>query len=288
MIIERVTSKNRKTYSNLLLNTPIDSDTICYGSKVSDDFASGIILAKKDGENPTRWNIKTFYVSSFFRNLGIGSKLLENLIEEVTTRGSAKLCLTVVTSEQSFEKLKDFLSKRKFENPTTLTTVYRFSEEIFGSNIVRASLNSSNPFENIKFVPINDVPGPIMSDLKINEGITYPKNLSLFINENKLEHINSFVAIENNEKAVGWITGLLAPGDLILYRAFFVDKEYRKNALGLALLNEALKTHLTKFKNLEGLCAVSLDNHSVEKFISLYFKSVKYKKHEYEMTLKLN
>lgn len=185
--------------------------------------------------------------------------------------------------------MKNFLSKRGFENPETLTNVYRFFKDILQSNFARACLISKNPFDNIDFVPIQNLSKKMLEDLKNNEDITYPKILSLFANENNLKHVNSLVAIENNENVVGWISGLLAPGNMILYRSFFVNEEHRKNALGLALLNEALKIHLTKFINLEGICAVSVDNHKVKKFVSIYFKNnFKHVKHEYEMTLNLN
>lgn len=290
LIIEKITDSNRKIYHNLLLHTVIDENTISYGAKISDNFAAGVILAKKDNVEEKRWNIKIFFVSSFFRNSGIGTKLLNNIINDLKNKDCNKLCLNLVTSEKTFEILKNFLSKRGFENPKILTNVYRFSnlEEILESNLVKACLISKNPFDNIDFVPIDKVPKNILDNLKNNEDITYPKGLSLFANENNLEHINSLVAIENNGKVLGWISGLMSPGNMILYRSFYINEDQRKNALGLALYNEAMKIQFTKLRHIEGICAVSVDNPRVEKFISLYFKNnFKNIKHEYEMTLDL-
>ena len=200
-----------------------------------------------------------------------------------------KLCLNLVTSEKTFEILKNFLSKRGFENPKALTIVYRFNpEEILKSNLVKASLSSKNPFDNIDFVTIEKVPKNLLDNLKSNEDITYPKGLSLFANENNLEHVNSLLAIENSGKVLGWISGLMSPGNMVLYRSFYINEDQRKNALGLALFNEAMKLQLTRLRQLEGICAVSVDNPRVSKFISLYFKNnFKHVKHEYEMTLNL-
>lgn len=289
MIIEKITNSNIKVYHNLLLNTTVDENTILYGAKINDDFATGVILAKKDNLEKKRWNIKVFFVSSFFRNSGIGTKLLNNLINDLKNKDCNKLCLNLVTSEKTFEIFKNFLSKRGFENPKTLTIVYRFNpEQILKSNIVKACLNSQNPFENVDFVPIKKVSKTLLDNLKSNEDITYPKGLSLFANENNLNHVNSLVAIEDNEKVLGWISGLLSPGNIVLYRSFYINEDQRKNALGLALFNEAMKIQLTKLKHTEGICAVSVDNPRVSKFISLYFKNnFKHIKYEYEMTLNL-
>ena len=289
MIIEKISNSNREIYHNLLLNTVIDENTISYGAKINDDFAVGIILAKKDNIKEKRWNIKVFFVSNFFRNSGIGTKLLNNLINDLKNEDCEKLCLNLVTSEKTFEILKNFLSKRGFENPKALTIVYRFNpEEILKSNLVKASLSSKNPFDNIDFVTIEKVPKNLLDNLKSNEDITYPKGLSLFANENNLEHVNSLLAIENSGKVLGWISGLMSPGNMVLYRSFYINEDQRKNALGLALFNEAMKLQLTRLRQLEGICAVSVDNPRVSKFISLYFKNnFKHVKHEYEMTLNL-
>ena len=289
LIIEKVSNSNREIYHNLLLSTVIDESTISYGAKVNDGFATGVLLAKKDNLEAKRWNIKVFFVSSFFRNSGIGTKLLNKLISDLKDKNCNKICLNVVTSENTFGILKDFLSKRGFENPKALTTVYRFNpEEILKSNIVKACLNSKNPFDNIDFIPIQKVPKSILEKLKSDEDVSYPKGLSLFANENNLDHINSLVAIENNEKVLGWISGLLSSGNLVLYRSFYINEDRRKTALGLALFNEAMKVQLTKLRHTEGICAVSVDNPRVEKFISLYFKNnFKHVKHEYEMALNL-
>ena len=289
MIIEKISNSNREIYNNLLLNTTIDENTISYGAKINDDFAVGIILAKKDNMKEKRWNIKVFFVSNFFRNSGIGTKLLNNLIDDLKNEDCEKLCLNLVTSEKTFEILKNFLSKRGFENPKALTIVYRFNpEEILKSNLVKASLSSKNPFDNIDFVTIEKVSKNILDNLKSNEDITYPKGLSLFANENNLEHVNSLLAIENSGKVLGWISGLMSPGNMVLYRSFYINEDQRKNALGLALFNEAMKLQLTRLRQLEGICAVSVDNPRVSKFISLYFKNnFKHVKHEYEMTLNL-
>ena len=66
MIIEKISNSNREIYHNLLLNTVIDENTISYGAKINDDFAVGIILAKKDNIKEKRWNIKVFFCIKLF------------------------------------------------------------------------------------------------------------------------------------------------------------------------------------------------------------------------------
>lgn len=48
MVIEKISNSNKQIYRNFLFDTLIDANTISYGAKVSDDFAVGIILAKKN------------------------------------------------------------------------------------------------------------------------------------------------------------------------------------------------------------------------------------------------
>ncbi len=289
MQIERINCDNLDDYRNFTVNNTIDGDTVAFGAKM-ENFPCGAILAKRNLKLSSQWDIKIFFISKLFRNRGAGTLLLESLIAALKSKSCKVVRLNIVSSKESIEILQNFLSKNGFIEPEILTNVYKFnSEEILnGSNIVKSCLISKNPFENIKFLPFEETEKTLIDKVKTEENLMYPEGLSPFANEYNLEHVNSIFALENNEKIIAWISGLLAPGNMVLYRSFFVYPNYRSSALGLSLFNQAMKVQLTKLRDKEGICAVSVENPRVMRFISLYFKdSYKHKKYEFEMKFNL-
>ncbi len=248
------------------------------------DIPCGVLFAQLDGDI---CEIKNFFISPFFRNRGMGTELIDKLKSIASSKGCKKIVFQIITSKKQIEQLKSFLLKSGFENFNLLTTVYRFSSNnlLKKSRFARSAEKGLFTLpDGIKIVSYKDVSEDMLDNVKRKKGISYPDNLSPFANEFGLKEGHSFFAVLNDKEIIGWNTGFEAPGNIILYRSFFVRSDYRKSAVGYFLFNVAIKDHLNNFPEKDGLYAVAVDNTKVDKFFSLYFKdSYDHKKYEFKM-----
>ncbi|MDQ5984020.1 MAG: hypothetical protein RUMPE_01049 [Eubacteriales bacterium SKADARSKE-1] len=284
MTIEKIDTSNAKFYEKFILNNTIGQNTLAFGAKAG-EFACGIILAEKSEEEIDQWDIKVFFISQIFRYQSIGPALIKLLINTLKEKGCKKIIFQAVTSKKSIDELGRFLYKYGFSKPELLTVIYRFNPDVLLKNnsFVKSAYTSifTCP-KNVKIVSINEIDPPLLDKIKNNETLHFPDNLSPFANEHDLSATNTWFAITDQNEIVGWITGLSAPGDIILYRSFFVREDYRNSALGFFIINKAIKFHAEQYKNKQALCAIAIDNEKTLKFLSLYFKNLyEHKKYEF-------
>lgn len=290
MTIEKIDVTNANFYKNFILNNTISNHTLAFGAKVS-DLPCGIILSQKNKSEKDQWDIKVFFISQFFRGQGIGSALIKTLIKSLKEKNCKKIVFQAVTSKNSIDELGRFLHHYGFSKPEILTEIYRFNPEVLFENnsfIQSACTSILSCPENVKIISIKEIDTYLLDKIKNNKNLDFPDNLSPFANEHDLSNTNTFFAITDQNEIVGWITGLSAPGDIILYRSFFVREDYRNSALGFFIINKAIKNHFKHYKNKEALCAIAVDNEKTLKFLSLYFKNLyRHKKYEFSTFLDL-
>lgn len=288
MTIEKISACNAQFYKKFLLNSIIDKQTLAFGAKKG-SIPCGIILAKKNNNN--QWNIKIFFVSEFFRKQGIGSILIKTLIKELKQKNCKKIIFSAVTSKKSIDDLEKFLYHYGFSKPEILTIVYRFNfETLFNNNpFIQSVYNAVLTLpKNIKLKSIDEIDTSLLEKLKNDKNLKFPENLSPFANEHDLKTAIKIFAINSQNEILGWMSGLSAPGNLILYRSFFVREDYRNSALGFFIINKAIKNHIDFYKNKDALCAIEVDNTRTLRFLSLYFKDLyEHKKYEFSTSLDL-
>ena len=69
----------------------------------------------------------------------------------------------------------------------------------------------------------------------------------------------------------GLLTVFDAPGDCVLYRSFFVKKEYRDTKVCKILLKKAIENHVKNLFDKSILFAISAENSKIEKSHTRYF-----------------
>lgn len=233
----------------------------------------GVISAKY--ENEGIWCIDNFYVLKKYRNLGIGFVLLEKLKETLLKIGYKKIYLKVVASRSGANLLEKFLVKRGFDKAKVLTKIYRKSpKEIYDNKFIRYILKNST-YElpsNLRIIRYDEINEKVKNNILNEVNITYPWGLSPFINEHNLKDIFSLFVLDTaHNNLVAWLTVLSAPGNCVLYRSFFVKKEYRNTKVGKILLKKAVESHIKNLFDKSILFAISINNLKMEKSCTRYF-----------------
>lgn len=245
---------------------------IAFGARFN-KLACGAIFAQL--KNSEECCIKSFFVLPLFRRRGAGSTLLTALNEKLKQLGIKKVTVQAITSKENIDLLNDFLTKRGFLEAEFLTVVYTFDPKkiVANNSFVRriASTPSKWP-KNVAIRPKSQVNEILLKELKQRANIDYPSVLSPFANEFDLIDECTQFAIFDEKEIVGWITGLQALGNMILYRSLFAREDFRKYALGYFLFNEAIRTHVKNHLDQKILFAVDINNTRTQSFFASYFK----------------
>lgn len=284
--VEALNPSNFEAYKHCLKEDfpKNDQSIIAFGARFN-KFACGAIFAQLKGNEECC--IKSFFVLPLFRRRGAGTALLKALNEKLKQLGIKKVTVQAITSKENIDLLNDFLTKRGFLEAEILTVVYTFGPKkiVENSSFARqiASTHSKWP-KNVAISPQNQVSEVFLQELKQRENIDYPSVLSPFANEFDLIDECTQFAIFDEKEIVGWITGLKAPGNMILYRSLFVLEDFRKSALGYFLFNEAIRTHVKNYPDKKIIFAVDMNNTRTQKFFASYFKDLyESKKFEFQI-----
>ncbi len=274
--VEELNPSNVEAYRHCLKEELPENcqDIIAFGARLN-KFACGAIFAQiKSFEECC---IKSFFVLPLFRRRGAGTALFNALNAKLQQLGIKKVTVQAITSKENIDLLNDFLTKRGFFEAEFLTVVYTFNPKkiVANNSFVRRIASSASKWpKNVSICPKSQVNGVLLDNLKKRENIDYPSVLSPFANEFDLIDECTQFAIFNDEEIIGWITGLQAPGNRILYRSLFAREDFRKSALGYFLFNEAIQAHVKKHLNKKILFAVDVKNIRTQKFFSSYLKNL--------------
>lgn len=274
--IVSISRENLTKFENLIgiFKNNFSSSDLWLGASIN-NFPCGIILASRDTDNPEMCVINNLFVPEPLRREGIASQLLETLLEKCKQEGYKEILFNSVANIESIGELNLFLRNYDFSPIEIVANTYVFYdlESILNNkNVQRAMKQTFTPPKGIDILPLNEVDTKL-----IDNNIKYPDYYAIFpvdIAKN-LKHINTFVAIENKSKIIGWLTGLDVYGMDIFYKAFYVDKEFRKLGIGYYLINYCLKNHLSKYKEIPGMCGISTKNSFAENFNRVFFHGVK-------------
>ena len=250
-----------------------EKNRLIFGAISDIDMPYGVISAKY--ENKGIWCIDNFYVLKKYRNLGIGFALLQRLKETFLKIGYKKIYLKLVASKSGANLIEKFLVKRGFGKAKISTKIYRKPpKEIYGNKFIRYILKDRNNElpSNLRILSHKDINEKVKNNILKEENITYPWGLSPFINEHNLkDNFSLFVLDTAQNNLVAWLTVFDAPGDCVLYRSFFVKKEYRNTKVGKILLKKAVENHVKNLFNKSILFAISINNLKMEKSCTRYF-----------------
>lgn len=261
---------------------------VAYGAKCGNIPCGAIYarLTKCDEAENLKANVTSFFVAPLFREKGAGTALLNALKHRMNEINVDTIGVNAITSQENIDIMDKFLQKRGFLPVKLLTEVYLFEPKVLLEKNKIVKLASQCRFKlppKMSFLPKNLVKPELFDRIKNKENFDYPSVLSPFANEFDLDDECTRFAVFDDREIVGWITAFRVNEDAVLYRSLFVREDYRKKALGLAILGECIRNHATKCTDKIALYAVALDNLKARKLFSTCFKDYyKSKKYEFE------
>ncbi len=285
--VEPLNHSNIERYQHCLkqIMTESESNIIAFGAKFN-KLPCGAIFAKINPFNECQ--INSLFVLPLFRKKGAGTALLNALEAKLKELNIKKISLQGVTSQEKIDLLESFLIKRGFSKAEVLTFVYVIDTKQFFENnrfAQRIVASATKVPDKIKIFSKNEINKELLQKLK--ENIDYPKGLSPFANEFDLDDECTQFAVFDNKEIVGWLTGLRAPSNAILYRSFYVKNDFRKTALGYFLFNEAIRIHVNNHIDKKILFAVAKTNTRGQRLFKAYFKDL-YKNPKFEFKMGKN
>lgn len=276
-----ISNENLHMFSDYMgvLKNNFSSTGIWLGAVIN-KFPCGVLIANEDTDEPDVCDVISLFVPEPLRREGIASCLMETLIEKCKQQGYKEILFNSVTDEKSLQEITAFLKKYDFSAPEIVANTYIFDdlESILNNkNVQRAISHTFMLPKGIDILPLDEVNEALLDEVKKEVNIKYPDYYSIFptdISKN-LKHINTFVAVADNSKIIGWLTGLDVYGLNIFYKTFYVDEKFRHLGIGYFLINYCIKNQALKYKKIPAMCGISLKNPDADKFNRTLFKGVK-------------
>lgn len=260
----------------LLERAPEDPAIFAIGAFTVSRIPAGLILGEIRENDELL--INTLFVSNDFRGLGIGYALLKEMEKVAQERGCHMLSLSIIHDHpylDVFEALLqgcgwaleweeaglvyrlDFANNMQVEPPSML-------ELEFPTHVIPFFWKDLTPAERL--------------ELSKNEGVWYPRVYSPFLEEERMEPLNSLGLKDEQGNIFSWVITQRLSEDTILLRTVFGREEYRSWGYIMLLVGEAIFIQLENgINNL--MFNVSLDNkvmsRLIKKLLRPYNHSVK-------------
>lgn len=265
-----------------MLHTAMAEHIFALGVRVS-GVAAGVALASRGDEKGNQWRLHSVYVTAAYRRNGAGTGLLQRLVKSLKDRGCERLHVSYVLDETQATPVNAFFKACGWTEPQRKADVYRWDAGIRECRFIASTVqHGKSPIpEGFCFVSLKDIPAEEKRKIREDSGRIYPVNLSLKVDEDLIDPVCS-VAIMRGDSVAGWVLAFKMGFDAILYRSVYVKPAYRELALGIYLLQEAVRRHLESYPTLEALCSIESGNPLMVMLMGRIFENrYKYIKHEY-------
>lgn len=182
--------------------------------------------------------VHSLYVEKAFRKKGVGRDLLKavesSFIEEACYLATF-LYPSKTPTEHAFENL---LLETQWHAPTVYMRRYFFNCQLFNA----PWFNRHYPrFKDLKLFPWKELTQEERALLKRREEqLAFPKFVSPFLHEEKIEPLNS-LGLRYGGEVIGWMINHRISQDTICYASLYSDPEFQHRGFVIHLLAEAIR-----------------------------------------------
>jgi GNAT superfamily N-acetyltransferase len=208
--------------------------------------------------------ILSLFVKPKYRQIGIGTALLNSLEQDLRRFGCTKMQLTYISGAATTPALERLLNKQNWSSDQ--------SEMIVCNSTTNMLKNA--PWLDSYFLPSSFSIFPLVEltlaeyqAIQKQQAIApwYPEILSPFRGELPVEPLNS-LGLRYRGEVVGWIATHRISPDTIRYTSLFVRKDLQKMGRAISLLAEAVKIQVNSDIP-QCICAVFTDNEPMVRFV---------------------
>lgn len=219
---------------------------------------AGLALANRE-------NVLSLAVGKAHRNRGLATSLLAALENALINQGMQYAWLTYMGDVSSATALERVLEKSGWQTPRPRMVVCRSTIQrlVEGPWVRRHARFTATPWK--------DVPPDALDALRVRAD--YPSELSPFLEEEKIEKINSIALLVYGEIA-GWMITHRVNPTTIRYTKLYMRDAHRR--LGFALVAESLARHADSHLAIEAPnCCMDYqaDNRSMSNFVQRHLGS---------------
>ena len=250
-----------RSYLNLL--QPKGS-IVAIGALTENKEPIGLALAEiKTNEKSA--NVLSVFVTSNYRDRGIGTALLSRLEQELAKRGCMNVELTYTTSNPLASALERVIQKCNWLSPIPRHLVCKCDHRNLDAPWLDRDYRLPSSFTLFPWQEITTKERNLLRKQQ-QEKSWIPSLLVPFQYEENLETFNSFGLRYQNE-VVGWIlTHRLAP-DTIRYTCAYIRPDLQKLARIIYLYQKSIKLHTTRSDIPHGIWTVPFKFKSHVRFI---------------------
>ncbi len=218
-------------------------------------FALGLAIRSSDGRSG--W-IQSIFVSSEFRNQGIGSALLERLGADLHAHGCRNLTALYRAGQSSTRIFEHMLCKRNWDDPMPHSCVCYLTRNGY-LRILKSPWMQRNVLgATMRIVPWHEIGDDALADLRRRQEQHPFVDDSVWPSSDNLNNLDpsTSLALLKGDELIGWMLNKrLSPG-LLYYTALFADARYRNRGVGLQLLAESIHRHYALEGHLPTLSAI--------------------------------
>lgn len=183
--------------------------------------------------------IEKLFVIEKYRNSGIGTALLRAMEKRLAEKGFQKAGLVFFKPEKPPEFPLDFIAAKQGWSKPVLKTLFVKADERIRNAPWYNKFKLSPSYELFLWCRLSEEE---KQDFKksLEKDPCYPGYLSPFINEEKIEPVNS-VGLKYKDELVGWIITERIDEDTILYSRGFIKSQLQKSGLYVILISQAVE-----------------------------------------------
>lgn len=200
----------------------------------------GIAIMSREGLLKTA-TIEDFYIAEPWRNRGVGTQLMQHLIEFLKKKEYVVLIIKYESRSDTLEGMEKILDREHFHPPEILNQRYHFSS--FGFN--PPWLYRNYPLSSgLEIFPWDQLTPDEEERIRFKvDHWAIPEEISPFDDPPiPVEYSCSF-GLRNQKEVIGWAVLHRVAQDTLRYTALYLKDEHRNGRAGVALLTRAMFAH---------------------------------------------
>lgn len=225
---------------------PNNSDLVYIAiTATEDEELVGLLLASATKSVYTA-EIHSLFVDEKKRHQHIATNLMLYLEQELKNASCIMVTMFYPSDIQNEGIFKSLLQKLEWMNPVPLIDRYLFEGKIFQPLWL---FNEYHYPENTTLFPWEKLTESERQELLRQEAQSrFPKEVSPFFNESKIELLNS-LGLKKNDEIIGWMITHRFNPSTIHYSALYIQPEYQFSNLSIRPLIEAIKIQKNAIEN---------------------------------------
>lgn len=225
-------------YRPLLAKVGREMNVVAFGALSYPTQSIGLILGevKKDGY----MHIYTIFIKPKYRRLGVATALLKDM-EKVAVNNKCHGIIFVFIHDNPFHDIFNKLLRKCGWDLPAQTDMLLYTLDMEGL------VEEDAPLFTLMELPAgftvsswNELSKQEFAEIKKGQGKWYPELTSPFLEQERVDPINSIFLRDEENKIIGWTITHRLNSETMLYRNVFVKEEFRSMGYAMLLMGNSI------------------------------------------------